>query len=139
VVGREHSADRQAVADVGIRHERARHRDRQSTRIAHLLHRLGFEPLVEGADEILARLSERFAGGAKMLQLAFSNRVVEGPRKEQSMFRMTHIVRCYNYPQPPQWHATLAITCESVSLASLPGFQAGAADSPFSLFPEAAN
>ena len=45
VVRREHAADRQAVAHVRIRHERARHRDRQRTRIRHLLHRLGFEAL----------------------------------------------------------------------------------------------
>ena len=45
VVRREHAADRQAVADVRIRHERARHRDRQRTRIRHLLHRLRLEAL----------------------------------------------------------------------------------------------
>ena len=44
VVRREHAADRQAVAHVRIRHERARHRDRQRTPICHLLHRVGFEP-----------------------------------------------------------------------------------------------
>ena len=44
VLRREHAPDRQTVADVRIWHERARDRDRQRTRIGHLLHRLGFEP-----------------------------------------------------------------------------------------------
>jgi hypothetical protein len=38
-------ASKREVADVRIRHERARHRNRQRTRIGHLLHRLGFEAL----------------------------------------------------------------------------------------------
>ena len=45
VVGRQHAADRQAIAHVGIRHQRARHGDRQRARIAHLLHRVCFEAL----------------------------------------------------------------------------------------------
>ena len=39
------TADRQTVADVGVRHQRARDRDRQLARVAQLLQRVGLEVL----------------------------------------------------------------------------------------------
>jgi len=41
----EHATDRQAVADVGVGHQRARHRDRQRTGVGHLPYGVGFETL----------------------------------------------------------------------------------------------
>jgi hypothetical protein len=44
VVRGQHAADGQAVADVRVRHERARDRHRQQTRLLHLHHRVVFQP-----------------------------------------------------------------------------------------------
>ena len=51
VVGGEHTADGQAITDMGVRHEGARHRDRELAGPAHLVDGLGFEilsPLAPG-------------------------------------------------------------------------------------------
>ncbi len=62
----QHAADGQAVTDVCVRHERARDRHRQQTRLLHLHHRVVFEmfaPL-----PIFHRLGARLAGGAYVEQ-----------------------------------------------------------------------
>ena len=41
----QHAADGQAIAHMCIRHQRARHRHRQQTRLLHLHHRLVIQPL----------------------------------------------------------------------------------------------
>ena len=57
VFRRQHAADGQAIANVRIRHQRARHRHRQQTRLLHLHHRVVFEPFAPLA--ILHRFSAR--------------------------------------------------------------------------------
>ena len=65
VLGRQHAANGQTVADVRVRHERARHRDRQQARLLHLHHRLvlqTFAPLTI-FDRFSARRRRRIDNG----------------------------------------------------------------------------
>ncbi len=99
VVGRQHAADRQAVALVRVGHQRARHRHRQLAGVPHLLQR----PLLEPLPEDLARRGRAPRGEQRTLRLRRRHQ----PRKRTPHWMVRELGRGVGEPAQVALHVAV--------------------------------